>query len=64
MRRAQGGCGDAAAAGSVTALVGLALGAAALEVATMLPYLAAIGLVTSSGIGWPGNAGCWPATAS
>jgi hypothetical protein len=32
-------------------LVGLALGAATLEVATMLPYLAAIGIVTTSGIG-------------
>jgi hypothetical protein len=34
--------------GSVLPLAGLALGAAALEVATMLPYLAAIGLITTS----------------
>ncbi|WP_418275167.1 GAP family protein [Isoptericola jiangsuensis] len=34
--------------GSVLPLVGLALGAAGLEVATMLPYLAAIGLLTTS----------------
>ncbi|WP_106362485.1 GAP family protein [Glycomyces artemisiae] len=32
-------------------LVGLAIGAATLEVATMLPYLAAIGIVTTAGIG-------------
>ncbi|MEU6247609.1 GAP family protein [Glycomyces sp. NPDC047010] len=32
-------------------LVGLALGAATLEVATMLPYLAAIGIVTTAGLG-------------
>ncbi|RRS01769.1 GAP family protein [Glycomyces terrestris] len=36
---------------SALPLVGLALGAATLEVATMLPYLAAIGIVTASGIG-------------
>ncbi|WP_265521649.1 GAP family protein [Oerskovia flava] len=41
---------------SILPLLGLALTAVALEVATMLPYLAAIGLVTSSGIGWPGSA--------
>ncbi|GAB3996996.1 GAP family protein [Glycomyces albus] len=32
-------------------LVGLALAAATVEVATMLPYLAAIGLITAAGIG-------------
>lgn len=36
---------------SALPLVGLALGAATLEVATMLPYLAAIGIVTTAGIG-------------
>jgi hypothetical protein len=36
---------------SVLPLMGLALAAATIEVATMLPYLAAIGLVTSAGIG-------------
>lgn len=35
------------------ALMGLAVGAGTLEVATMLPYLGAIGLLTTSGVGWP-----------
>lgn len=39
---------------SVLPLMGLALGAATVEVATMLPYLAAIGMVTSAGIGTAG----------
>ncbi|MEV3935939.1 GAP family protein [Glycomyces sp. NPDC049804] len=39
---------------SVLPLMGLALGAATIEVATMLPYLAAIGMVTSAGIGAAG----------
>ncbi|MFD6093898.1 GAP family protein [Oerskovia sp. NPDC060338] len=39
--------------GSVPALMGLALGAAAIELASMLPYLAAIGLLTQAGLGWP-----------
>lgn len=39
---------------SVLPLMGLALGAATIEVATMLPYLAAIGMVTSAGIGSAG----------
>lgn len=34
--------------GSLAALIGLALGAAALETASMLPYLSAIGLLTAS----------------
>lgn len=34
-------------------LVALALTAAVMEVATMLPYLAAIGLMTTSGVNWP-----------
>lgn len=42
------GSGGAARSGS-TALVGLALAAAMLEVATMLPYLGAIGLISTSG---------------
>lgn len=37
-------------------LVGLALGAASLEVATMLPYLAAIGLITAAELGAPQTA--------
>ncbi|WP_086149361.1 GAP family protein [Cellulosimicrobium sp. KWT-B] len=40
---------------SVLPLMGLALGAVAIEVGTMLPYLAAIGIVTTSDVGWPGN---------
>jgi hypothetical protein len=42
---------------SVLPLVGLALGAASLEVATMLPYLAAIGIITASGVAFPASAG-------
>jgi hypothetical protein len=41
--------------GSVTALMGLALAAAAIELASMLPYLAAIGMLTRSDLGWPGT---------
>ncbi|MFF5077834.1 GAP family protein [Actinoplanes sp. NPDC000266] len=37
--------------GSAAGLAGLALAAAAAEVTTMLPYLAAIGLLTGSGLG-------------
>lgn len=39
--------------GGVASLVTLALGAALLEVATMLPYLGAIGLLTTSGLPLP-----------
>lgn len=42
--------------GSVTALMGLALAAAAIELASMLPYLAGIGMMTGSDLGWPGTA--------
>ncbi|WP_251152177.1 GAP family protein [Cellulosimicrobium sp. Marseille-Q4280] len=42
---------------SVLPLVGLALGAVAIEVGTMLPYLAAIGIVTTSDVAWPASAG-------
>lgn len=42
---------------SVLPLMGLALGAASLEVATMLPYLGAIGIITTSGVAWPASAG-------
>jgi hypothetical protein len=42
---------------SALPLVGLALGAASLEVATMLPYLAAIGIITTSDVAWPASAG-------
>jgi hypothetical protein len=41
--------------GGVGALVGLALLAAVLEVATMLPYLGALGLVGTSDLTWPGR---------
>lgn len=37
--------------GSALSLAGLALAAATVEVATMLPYLAAIGLITTAGLG-------------
>jgi cytochrome c biogenesis protein CcdA len=42
--------------GSLLGLMGLALTAAAIEVASMLPYLAAIGIITSQGPGWPTSA--------
>ncbi|SJM63662.1 GAP family protein [Gulosibacter sp. 10] len=38
---------------SVGALMGLAVVAGLAEVATMIPYLAAIGLLTTSDLGWP-----------
>ncbi|MFF5208241.1 GAP family protein [Streptosporangium sp. NPDC000396] len=38
--------------GSVGSLMGLALLAASLEVATMLPYLAAVGLMVNADLGW------------
>ncbi|MFC4335095.1 GAP family protein [Salininema proteolyticum] len=37
--------------GTLASLMGLALAAAAIEVASMLPYLAAIGMITSAGFG-------------
>lgn len=61
--RALGIEADAAGAGavrtraSVLPLLGLALGAVAVEVGTMLPYLAAIGIITTSDVGWPASAG-------
>lgn len=61
--RALGIEADAAGAGgvrtrpSVMPLMGLALGAVAIEVGTMLPYLAAIGLLTTSDVGWPATGG-------
>lgn len=39
--------------GAFFMLIGLALTAVALELATMLPYLAAIGLIASEGPAWP-----------
>lgn len=39
--------------GSIAMLIGLALTAVVLELATMLPYLAAIGLIASEGPSWP-----------
>lgn len=61
--RALGIEADAAGSGgvrtrpSVLPLMGLALGAVAIEVGTMLPYLAAIGLLTTSDVGWPATGG-------
>ena len=46
-----GGSGGASSGG--VALMGLAVGAGTVEVATMLPYLGAIGLLTTSDVGWP-----------
>jgi hypothetical protein len=44
--------------GSGTALAMLAVGAGLVEVATMLPYLAALGLIGTQGPGWPAS-GLW-----
>lgn len=44
--------------GSGTALAGLAVGAGLVEVASMLPYLAALGLIGTQGPGWP-MSGLW-----
>ncbi len=41
--------------GSVAALTVLALTAVAIEAASMLPYLAAIGIITAQGPGWPAS---------
>jgi hypothetical protein len=46
---------DEPRAGSSAALVGLALTAVAIEAASMLPYLAGIGIITAKGPGWPGS---------
>ena len=51
-----GGSGSVGGSGGV-ALMGLAVGAGTVEVATMLPYLGAIGLLTTSDVGWPMTAG-------
>jgi hypothetical protein len=48
------GSGATRTRASVMPLMGLALGAATIEVATMLPYLAAIGMVTTAGLGAAG----------
>ena len=47
--------GGESSSGSVAALFGLALTAVLIEVTTMLPYLAGIGIITTRGPGWPGN---------
>lgn len=44
--------------GSGAALATLAVGAGLVEVATMLPYLAALGLIGTQGPGWP-TSGLW-----
>ncbi|MFE7505293.1 GAP family protein [Promicromonospora sp. NPDC057488] len=44
--------------GSWPALAGLAVGAGLVEVASMLPYLAALGLIGTQGPGWPAS-GLW-----
>lgn len=56
--RAMGSSHDEAVtrSGSLGPLMGLAVTAAAIEVASMLPYLAAIGLITTQGPGWPASA--------
>lgn len=48
--------GGEAGAGSMTALIALAFTAVMIEAASMLPYLAGIGIITAQGPGWPGSA--------
>lgn len=48
--------GGESSSGSTATLLGLALTAVLIEVTTMLPYLAGIGIITVQGPGWPGNA--------
>jgi hypothetical protein len=47
--------GDASGGGSIAGLMGLALGAAAIEAGSMLPYLGAIGLITTSSLDLTGR---------
>lgn len=53
--RAQAMGSDSSGGGSLATLVGLALTTVLIEVVTMLPYLAAIGIITTRGPGWPGD---------
>lgn len=55
--RAVGSESSGAGGSGGIALMGLAVGAGTVEVATMLPYLGAIGLLTTSGVGWPLSGG-------
>ncbi|PFG41753.1 Sap-like sulfolipid-1-addressing protein [Isoptericola jiangsuensis] len=57
VRWRQRAMGVDATGGGAGALVGLALGAVAVEVASMLPYLAALGLLASSGLGTTASVG-------
>ena len=45
--------GGDASSGSMTTLLGIAFTAVLIEAATMLPYLAGIGIITAQGPGWP-----------
>lgn len=47
--------GGASSARSIVTLLALAVTAVLAEIATMIPYLAAIGIITAQGPGWPGN---------
>jgi len=47
---------EGARSGSAVALAGIALTAVAVEAASMLPYLSAIGIITAQGPGWPASA--------
>ncbi|GAA1114742.1 GAP family protein [Arthrobacter flavus] len=55
--RAVGSESSGATGSGGVALMGLAVGAGTVEVATMLPYLGAIGLLTTSDVGWPLSGG-------
>lgn len=56
MWRARAMESGAVSKGATVALLGLAVTAVLAEVATMVPYLAAIGIITTQGPGWPGDA--------
>lgn len=57
-RRATGVDAGGGAGGGYGSLVGLALAAGLVEVGTMVPYLAAIGLIAAQEPGWPAS-GLW-----
>ncbi|GGM49685.1 GAP family protein [Microbacterium saperdae] len=50
------GSGEGSGGGSAIALTGLAVTAVAVEAASMVPYLAAIGIITTQGPGWSASA--------
>lgn len=54
--RRQAMSAERASTGALAALMVLAVTAVLAEIATMVPYLAAIGIIAAEGPGWPGDA--------